>query len=224
MKVPLSWLAEYVQITLPPRQLAERLTMSGSLVEQVQYTGSQWQDILIARVAKLERHPNADTLWLATLDLGDRQQLVVTGAPNLFEGALVPFIAAGKCLPGQDRPLEAKVLRGIRSEGMVCSGRELGINDDHAGILILNDLLRVRAGDPPPIGAPLSEFLGEVVLDLEITPNRPDCLSIYGIARETAAVTGAPLRPIPTALREELPAAAERAFVRIEAPELCSRC
>ncbi|MDB5077853.1 MAG: PheT, partial [Chloroflexi bacterium] len=96
--------------------------MSGSLVERVVNSGSEFDDILVARVVALDHHPNADSLWLATLDLGDRTQTVVTGAQNLYVGALVPFIGIGKCLPGQDRPLEGKMLRGIRSEGMVCSG------------------------------------------------------------------------------------------------------
>lgn len=224
MKVPLSWLTDYVPVSLTPRALAERLTMSGSLVEQVHNTGSQWEAIQIARVARLERHPNADTLWLATLDLGDRQALAVTAASNLVAGALVPFIPVGKRLPGQEKPLAPKALRGITGEGMVCSGRELGINEDDDGILILDDLLRDRIGERDPAGASLADYLGEVVLDLEITPNRPDCLSIYGIAREVAAVTQTTLAPMPSGLAEAEPRAATLAFVRVEAPDLCPRC
>jgi phenylalanyl-tRNA synthetase beta chain len=223
MKLPLSWLAEYVPVTLPARALAERLTMSGSLVEQITNTGEQWREIVIARVRTLERHPNADTLWLATLDLGAREQMVVTGAPNLFVGAIVPFVPTGATLPGQQRPLEAKTLRGIRSEGMVCSGRELGLNDDHSGILILNEQLQERDADEW-IGQSLADFLGETVLDLDITPNRPDCLSIYGLAREVAAVTQSVLRPLVCALVEDGAAVHDLAWVRLEAPELCARC
>ena len=159
---------------LPPKQLAERLTMSGTLVERIENTGSRFEEILVAKVLRLERHPNADTLWLATLDLGDRTQTVVTGAPNLFEGAFVPFVGVGKRLPGQDKPLEGKVLRGVRSEGMVCSARELGLSEDHSGIMIL-DATTLPAGTTrqPLPGQSLSELLGEWVLDLEITPNRP---------------------------------------------------
>jgi len=198
MKLPLRWLESYVPVELSPTQLAERLTMSGSLVERVENAGSRFDDVLLGRIAQLERHPNADSLWLATVDLGSRSQTVVTGAPNLFEGALVPFIGVGKRLPGQDKPLEGKMLRGIRSEGMVCSGRELGLNDNHDGILILDEaVLGPLDRALGRLGEPLSEFLGEWVLELEITSNRPDCLSIYGMAREVAAITGAHLQPLP---------------------------
>jgi phenylalanyl-tRNA synthetase beta chain len=223
VKIPLRWLQAYVSVDLPPKELAERLTMSGSLVERVHNTGGQWDSILVGRIAALEKHPNADALWLATVDLGDRRQTVVTGAPNLFEGAMVAFVGVGLTLPGEDRPLEGKVLRGIRSEGMVCSGRELGINDDHSGILILDPLLGERAGDPRLLGTPLSHILGEWVFELEITPNRPDCLAVFGIAREVAAITGAALHPPPVALDEAPPPASALAAVRIEAPDLCSR-
>ena len=224
MKVPLRWLETYVTIALPIRALAEKLTMSGSLVESVTNSAAQWDQILVARVLTLVKHPNADSLWLATVDLGDRQQTLVTGAPNLSVGVLVPYIAVGLRLPGQEKPLEGKVIRGIRSEGMVCSGKELGINDDHGGILILDQLLdgRLRE-DEDPVGKPLSDYLGEWVLDLEITPNRPDCLSVVGVAREVAAVTGATLREPIVALAPSLPPAGELASVRIDAPDLCTR-
>lgn len=223
MKVPLRWLRAYVHVDLPAETVAERLTMSGSLVERLTNTGGQWDEICVGRVARLERHPNADSLWLATVDLGERRQTVVTGAPNLVEGALVPFVGVGSRLPGQDQPLEGKVLRGIRSEGMVCSGRELGLSDDHSGILILDDLLGERGQAPGVLGTPLSHLLGEWVFELEITPNRPDCLSIVGIARELSAVVGAPLHLPAVALDETQPAAADLASVSIEAPDLCSR-
>jgi len=222
MKVPLSWLRSYVPVALPPRELAERLTMSGSLVERVENTGETLREIVVARVVRLERHPNAEKLWLATLELGDREQTVVTGAQNLSVGALVPFIGVGKRLPGSDAPLEGKMLRGVRSEGMVCSGAELGLSEDHSGILILDEMLADRGG-PNAVGASLADLLGETVLDIEITPNRPDCLSVYGIAREVAAITGAQLAPLASELREGQVAVDTLASVRIEAPDLCRR-
>ena len=223
MRVPLSWLSDYVPITLPPRELAERLTMSGSLVERIEQTAEQLAAIVVARVERLERHPDSDHLWLATLDLGGRSQRVVTGAPNLFEGAIVPFIVVGQRLPGQEKPLEARKLRGITSEGMVCSAQELGLGEDHSGIMILNEIVEAR-GIEDPVGMSLGEIFGETVLELEITPNRPDCLAIYGVAREVAAVTGVALRPVPETLREATPPAAGLASARIEAPDLCARC
>ena len=224
MKLPLSWLADFVTIPLAPREFAEKMTMSGSLVEQVHNSGSQWQEILVAQVERLEHHPNADSLWLATLSLGHRQQTVVTGAQNLFVGAIVPFIPVGARLPGQTKPLEARMLRGIMSEGMVCSAKELGLSEDHQGILILNQMLEERSQVTEVTGRPLSDVLGETVLELDITPNRPDCLSIYGLAREASAVTGVALGPIPQGLREGSRRAAELASVHIEASDLCGRC
>jgi phenylalanyl-tRNA synthetase beta chain len=216
MKLPLSWLKSYVTLTLPPRELAERLTMSGSLVEQVVNSGSRFDQILVARVATLDRHPNADSLWLATLDLGQRQQTVVTGAQNLYVGV-------GTILPGQEKPLEGKVLRGIRSEGMVCSGRELGLSDDHAGILIIDQALLGEGTSAPDPGTPLSHLVGEWVLDLDITPNRPDCLSVYGMAREVAAVTGAALSPLPQPVGLPPASALPPVSLTIEDPDLCLR-
>ncbi len=223
MRLPLGWLQSYVDVQLSPKQLAERLTSSGSLVERVENTGSRFDEILVARVQRLDRHPNADNLLLATLDLGGRTQTVVTGAPNLFEGALVPYIGVGKTLPGQDRPLEGKVLRGIRSEGMVCSGKELGLNDNHEGILILDaSAIQLGSGRQAVPGQPLSHLIGEWVLELDITPNRPDCLSIYGMAREVSAVTGGTLRALPQP--EDFPATTRTdVTLAIEDPDLCRR-
>ncbi len=222
MKVPLRWLNDYVSVILSPVELAEKLTMSGSLVERVTNSGAHLDDILVARIENLERVPNSDHLWLASLNLGDKHQTVVTGAQNLFPGAIVPYIGVGKKLPGMDSPLKPKKLAGTVSEGMVCSGRELGISDDHEGILILD---MVVDGDraAEAVGQPLSNLLGEWVIDLEITPNRPDCLSMIGVAREVSAVTGAPLHLPEPNLQETSPPASELAAVRIEAADLCRR-
>src|ERR1035437_4371995 len=130
MRVPLRWLEDYVDISLSAAELAEKLTMSGSLVERVQNSASPLGDIPVARVDELKRVAGSDHLWLVTRDLGDRQQTVVTGAQNLFPGAVVPFIGVGMRLPGSDQPLKPRKLAGVVSEGMVCSGRELGISAD----------------------------------------------------------------------------------------------
>jgi phenylalanyl-tRNA synthetase beta chain len=224
MKVPLRWLEDFVPVDKRPKELANRLTMSGTLVERVTNSGSALDEILVAMVTALESHPNANSLWLATVDLGNRTQVVVTGASNLFVGALVPFIGVGHCLPGEVKPLEGRMLRGVRSEGMVCSGKELGLSNDDAGILILDrsvlgvtDLAAVR------LGAPVSDYIGDWVLDLEITPNRPDCLSIYGVAREVAAIDGGSLTPIPQPSMPEPDPPNPGIELEILDPDLCPR-
>ena len=141
MRVPLHWLQDYVDVSISAAELAEKLTMSGSLVEKVENSAAHLGDILVARVDELKRVEGSDHLWLVALDLGDRRQTVVTGAQNLFPGAVVPFIGLGMRLPGSDQPLKPRKLAGVVSEGMVCSGRELGINADHDGILILDTMV-----------------------------------------------------------------------------------
>ena len=222
MRVPLQWLKDYVDVSLSAAELGEKLTMSGALVERLENSASHLDDILVARVDELKRVAGSDHLWLVTLDLGDRRQTVVTGAQNLFPGAVVPYVGLGMRLPGTDQPLRPRKLAGVVSEGMVCSGRELGISADHEGILILDTLVE---GDRAAraVGLPLSGLLGDWVFELEITPNRPDCLSMIGIAREVAAISGAALQ-LPTAVIEESqPPASQLASVRIEAEDLCRR-
>jgi len=185
MKVSLKWLEDYVNLSLPTRELVEKLTMAGSEVATIEVIGENWEGISIGQVTALEKHPDADRLLLATIDLGEESITVVTGAPNLEEGQKVPFARVGAQLidghTGELVKLKPAKIRGIRSEGMACSEKELGISDRHEGILIL----------PPeaPVGMPLSQYMGDTILDLSITPNRPDCLSVIGIAREVAALT-----------------------------------
>ena len=219
MKVPLSWLREYVAVDLPPAELAHRLTMAGTEVASIETVGEAWDGILVGHVAEIQPHPNADRLVLATVDLGDRAETVVSGAPNLAAGIRVPFAPVGARLidghTGEQITLRAATIRGVASRGMVCSERELGLSDDHSGILIL---------DPEaPVGGALREVLGETVFDLEVTPNRPDLLGMLGVAREVAALTGAPLRPPGETYTEAGPAAADLTTVEILDPDLCPR-
>ena len=217
MKVPLSWLRELVDITLPIDELAHRLTMAGTEVEDVVRVGADWDQVFIAEVIELERHPDADDLYVARLDVGVRGlATVVTGATNLRVGARVPLVRPGGRLPG-GRSIEARVLRGVRSEGMVCSGDELGLSTDRSGIYLLDG---EAEGD---LGRPLDDVLGDTVLDLYVTPNRPDCLSVFGVAREVHAITGAPLRRISTRAPRGLRSAAELVRVEIVDAELCAR-
>jgi phenylalanyl-tRNA synthetase beta chain len=189
MKVSLKWLKDYVDIKLTIGELAARLTMAGLEVKGIQTVGGTWDNVVIGEVVALNPHPNADRLKLATVNLGTEQVTTVCGAPNISLGQRVTFAHIGARLidphTGEAVVLEPAKIRGVVSEGMVCSEKELGISDSHEGILVL----------PPeaPIGVPLGAYLGDVILDLDITPNRPDCLSVIGIAREIAVLTGEPL-------------------------------
>jgi phenylalanyl-tRNA synthetase beta chain len=186
VRVPLSWLADYVDVDIPVSELAVSLTMIGLKVETVHRTGEGWQDVVIGQVASVVPHPTSNRpLWVARVDLGAESITVVTGAPNVRGGDKVPVVRVGGVLPhgpdGGPMVIEAKPMAGIASEGMLCSQRELGISDEHTGIYILQD--------DAPVGQPLESILGDEVLEIETNANRPDTLSIIGIAREVAAIT-----------------------------------
>ncbi|MDE3103215.1 MAG: phenylalanine--tRNA ligase subunit beta [Chloroflexota bacterium] len=218
LRVPVSWLREYVDVRVPPSELAERLHMAGMEVDHVERTWS-WENVWVGRVEELRKHPDADKLLLATVSYGEgRVTTVVTGAPNLAIGAIVPYAEAGAMLfdphAGRVKALEPRKMRGIVSAGMVLSELELGIGPDHEGIMLL---------DPAaPVGAPLRDVLGETVIQLEIAPNRPDALSLTGIAREAAAILATdfrapPLEPLAHYLDPSL------LTVRTEDDEACPR-
>jgi len=219
MKVSLKWLRDYVDIKLAPAELAEKLTMSGLEVKGIQTIGGTWDNVVIGEVIALNPHPNADRLTLATVDLGTEQVTTVCGAPNIGLGQRVTFAHIGARLidahTGEAIVLKPAKIRGVVSEGMVCSEKELGISDSHEGILVLSP--------EAPIGAPLGAYLGDVNFDLDVTPNRPDCLSVIGIAREIAALTGEPLR-LPQIHYEETEDSIDSfASVDIAEPDLCPR-
>src|SRR3990172_7681289 len=180
MRVPLKWLSEYVDLTLDPGDLARRLTIAGAEVGEVITSGGDWDGVTVGRVVDVSRHPNADRLVLATVDLGGEQHTVVCGAPNVAAGQKVPFARVGARLidghTGKSTVLKPAVIRGVESAGMICSEKELGISDEHLGILILPD--------DAAIGQPLASVLGDVIFDLDLTPNRPDLMSVLGVARE----------------------------------------
>jgi phenylalanyl-tRNA synthetase beta chain len=219
MRIPLSWLREYVDVDLAPRALADELTMRGMEVNAIETGGVDWTDVVVGRVLQVERHPNADTLWLTRVDVGDAggELEIVCGAQNLEVGQLVPAALVGAVLPGDRRIVRSKI-RGVVSNGMLCSAIELGLGTDADGIHILG------TGDELPIGQPLAEAVGEIVLDVDVKPNRGDALSMVGLAREIAAFTGAELRiPEPSWTEEADAPVASRVSVTIEAPELCPR-
>ena len=216
IRVPLSWLREYVDVTIPVDDLAHRLHMAGTEAKGIERKA--WDKIWVGRIADLSSHPNADHLSLATVDYGGgRTKTVVTGATNLKKGAIVPYAETGATIidgkSGEPSILKPRDMRGILSEGMVLSEKELGLGEDHDGILLLDDKL--------PVGAALSEVYAETVLLLELQPNRPDCLGIVGIAREVAALLSQKLRePAGELLGKDTPKGLD---VRIEDAVACPR-
>ncbi|HEY8772598.1 MAG TPA: phenylalanine--tRNA ligase subunit beta, partial [Candidatus Limnocylindria bacterium] len=218
MLVPLSWLREYVDVDLSPQALAEALTLRGLEVSGTEVSGADWTDVVVGRLLSVERHPNADKLWLTTVDVGSGQPLqIVCGADNISVGDLVPVALVGSVLPG-DRRIERSKIRGVESQGMLCSAIELGLGDDAEGIHILG------SGDELPVGADLRPLVGEVVLDVDVKPNRGDALSMVGLAREVAALTGATVRLPDASVAEDASLkAADHVSVTIEDPEGCPR-
>jgi phenylalanyl-tRNA synthetase beta chain len=229
MKVTFNWLKQYVEFNWSPEELRDRLTMVGIEVEGMQKISGEFDGVVVAQVLSSDKHPNADKLSVCRVADGRGERQIVCGAKNYQVGDKVPLALPGCTLPAPagSPPFTIKVgkLRGVESQGMMCSATELGLGEDASGLLILPAGARV--------GQPLAEHLGrssgDVVYDLEITPNRPDLNSLMGIAREISAVTGNPLRwpelPPPATAPSEAPA--ERAdqwvAVRLEDPDLCPR-
>jgi len=219
MKVSLRWLKEYVDFSLSVEELSERLTMAGLEVGATEVIGKNWDNIIVGEIINVAPHPNADRLKLVTVDLGKDRSTVVCGAPNVAIGIKVAFARVGAQLidghSGDAVQLKPAKIRGIVSEGMVCSEKELGISESHEGIMIL-------PGEAA-VSTPLSEYMGDTILDLEITPNRPDCLSMIGIAREIAAITGSKVNVPKIQYSESGRAIDSQVTVQIEEPNLCPR-
>ncbi|MCX6096042.1 MAG: phenylalanine--tRNA ligase subunit beta [Candidatus Bipolaricaulota bacterium] len=215
MKVPCRWLAEYVEIDLDRRAveaLADRLTLAGLEVEGIASTGSV-RGAVVGRVVAHRPHPRSDHLALCRVDVGTEEAEVVCGAANVVDGATVLLIGVGGELPGGLR-IEERKIRGVVSRGMICSKAELGLEERSAGIWNLNERLDL------PLGTDVNELFefDDFVLDIRVTSNRPDCLAVYGIAREVAALTGRDLRPLDLDVRESLPAAGASFSVEVEDP------
>jgi phenylalanyl-tRNA synthetase beta chain len=220
MKVPLEWLQEYCRPELDTRSLAHRLTMTGTKVEGIQAHGVGALDrFVVGRVLKAGRHPDADRLSVCLVDVGDGEpSQIVCGAPNVAAGQTVAVAKPGAVMPDGSTLGTAK-LRGVESNGMILAEDELAIGTEHAGIIVL-----AENGGPPP-GTPLEAVLpiSTEVLEFEITSNRPDCLAVYGIAREAHAATGAALRPPPWAADPGEQGPVEGVSITVESPELCPR-
>jgi phenylalanyl-tRNA synthetase beta chain len=221
MRVPFSWLREYCDPGIDAGSLAERLAMTGTEVERVGVVGPPAAEgFVIGKVLEREKHPDADRLSVCTVDIGDGDpRTIVCGAANVAAGQTVPVALPGATMPGGAKLGKAK-LRGVESHGMILSAAELEVAEESAGILVLDD------GLAP--GTSLDEVLlvAEPVLELEVTPNRPDCLGVYGVAREVHAISGAPLAVEPwdeDALAAGEGEVGDYASVTVEVPELCPR-
>ncbi len=221
MRVSYKWLRDYVDIPVSPEELAERMTMSGVAVENIEYPGKGIENVVTAKIEKIEPHPNADKLVVCRINTGSEMLQVVTGAPNVREGQVILLALVGGAIPGM-KITRAK-LRGVESFGMLCSAQELGLDpenfppDQRDGILEF-------PGDTP-LGMDARELLGldDAILELELTPNRADCLSMLGVAREVSAVLGTELRLPEIKVAEIEETIDGKVTVDIENPELCGR-
>ncbi len=242
MKVPLNWLRDYVELTLPPATLAERLTLAGLEVSGVRVLGVPVPDglrvkpedagppwdrdkVIVARILKTEKHPNADKLKLVTVAYGSAEpKVVVTGAPNInfgdAGGKVILGLAGttyfdGHVSPKELRTLKPSKLRGIPSDAMVMSEYELGISEEHEGIILLEN--------DAPVGTPLADYMGDIVLELDVTPNLARCLSLLGVAREVAALTGQTVKLPPHQVVAAGAPIEGQVRVEIEDPKLSAR-
>ncbi len=218
MKFSYNWLKEFVDVNLSPRELAEALTMAGFEVEEVVEQRLDYPNVVVGKVLKVEKHPNADKLTVCQVSVnGDRPLNIICGAPNVAEGQTVPVALVGAELPNGMKIRKARI-RGVESEGMICSEEELNLAEKSEGIWVLPEGL--------PLGAPLAEalaFQSDAVLDIGLTPNRPDVFSHIGLAREVAAIAGTSLHiPEPKFPEIDEPVTAVTS-VEIRCPETCPR-
>ena len=219
MLVPIRWIKDYTDVNVGVHEFVDRMVLSGSNLETVEYFGQGISGVVIGRIKKIERHPNADKLLVCQIDVGKGAPVqIVTGAANIFEGALVPVCLDGSHIPG---PLHGQPktedgvtihngqLRGVDSFGMLCSCSELGF-DDKVVPVVSKDGIWILPDEFEP-GQDLVEAMGldDAVVDFEITPNRPDCLSMIGMAREASATFGTPLRYPETQCKKVAPEKSE---------------
>ncbi|MBN2201777.1 phenylalanine--tRNA ligase subunit beta [bacterium] len=214
MKIPLAWLQDWIPVPLDAHETARRLTLAGLEVESIDIVGGRFRGVVIGRILSVGPVPGADKLRLCRVDAGSGEIPVVCGAPNVRDGILVPVALEGAELPGNMK-IRRTVIRNAESAGMICSARELGLGDDHSGILVLDDP-SLRPGD-----AFTDREGNDFIFDINVTPNRPDCLCVRGIAREVALLHGCALRSPETV--KPVDAAGGPVDIRIEDPDGCSR-
>jgi phenylalanyl-tRNA synthetase beta chain len=217
MHISLNWLKEFVDIPVTPEDLSDILTMLGLEIEAVKHPGKEIHNVLAGKILSIDPHPDADKLVVCKTDVGGEQPLqIVCGAKNMKPGDLVPTALIGGNLPGGFE-IGRRKMRGVESQGMMCSSRELGLGEDQDGLLILEPGVS--------IGSDIRSVLGldDVIYEVEITPNRGDWAGMIGVARELAAHFGSELRMPELSLREVSPAASQLSSVTIESPDLCPR-
>ena len=201
---------------MDPADLADALTMAGLEVDSISDRYAYLNGVIVGRIEAVIPHPNADKLTLCRVDKGDGQVTVVCGAPNVREGMLAPLAQPGTVLPDGTR-LEKSVIRGETSEGMLCSDAELGLGDDPSGIMSLDNALKPGTGLAEALG------LSDTVFELDLTPNRPDCLSMIGIAREIAIIQNTSLKYPEYKIEDKADTIHQLSSVKIEAPDHCPR-
>ena len=216
MKVVLSWLREFAPTEMEADELAELINARGVKIEGVLRPWENLEGVVVARVAEVADHPNSDKLCVASVDDGTGRHQVVVGVRNMVAGDLVPWAPPGARVPVLSEPLGAKELRGVVSNGMLCSPSELALSTDHVGILLLND-----EGLEPGDDLRSSLGLDDAVLDIEVEPNRPDFLSVFGVAREVAAATGVDLLDPDLKLPEDPEDASAVATIELRDAERC---
>ncbi len=222
MIAPYKWLCDYVDMDAAPDELTKKLIMAGTAVDGYKELGAELKNVVAGRIVSIKKHPDADKLSICMVDVGSETLQIVCGARNIFEGALVPAALIGACLPGGLKISKGK-LRGVYSNGMLCSGAELNISEEEYpgagvdGIMILKEDV--------PTGTPLRELLGltDVIFEIEVGANRPDCLSILGIARECGATLGKGVKLPETGYQQGSGDISEYVSVDVQDTELCER-
>ncbi len=216
MKVSYKWLKELVKFDATPEKLAEVLTLAGLEVETIDYLGKGPDKVVIGEIKKLDQHPQANKLWVCQVDVGNEILQIICGAQNVRPGAKVPVALIGALLPSQTEISKAH-LKGIDSLGMVCSEMELGIGEESEGIMILED--DYKAGESLSNALNLEDY----ILNIDLTPNRPDCLSMIGVAREVAALFGGKLQKPQIRVSQVKEEAKEKVKIKIADPDACPR-
>lgn len=224
MRISLNWLKKYIDVSISPQELADRLTMVGLEVENIEFLGEKFNHFVVGEVIEVRKHPNADKLTVCSVNIGSERIQIICGAPNVAVGQKVAVGLVGAEIPqnqhdpnGKPFKLSQVKIRGVESFGMICSEYELGIGDDRDGIMVLDSSAQV--------GLSLSEYLGlnDIVFEVGITPNRPDAMSHIGVAREVAAILDKELKIPQISFKEDNEFATKAAIIKIEDVESCPR-
>ncbi|MDZ7757383.1 phenylalanine--tRNA ligase subunit beta [Rhodohalobacter sp.] len=223
MDISYNWLKQYIDIDLTPEETADKLTLSGLEVEGLEQIGSDFEGFVVGEVLEVKSHPNADKLQICDVNLGDKEVQIICGAPNVAAGQKVPVATVGSVMPvpmedGSYLKIKKAKLRGEKSNGMICSESELGLSDDHSGIMVLNSDLK--------IGTPLKEALNvekDTIIEIGLTPNRPDAACHVGVARDLSALTGKPLKNPYTDLTAKDGSIDEHINISIKDEDKCHR-